>query len=319
MKIKVLIVCSSNKGRISPFIDDQVHSLRGMEIEIDYYLIKGKGIWGYINNLKKLKIKIKLFNPNILHAHYGLSGLLANLQRSVPVVTTFHGSDINYKRALKYSKLAYKLSKASIFVSNDMLSKIRNKNRATIVPCGVDIDIFKPLPINSLDVLRFSGVLKPNHFNILFSSSFDNWVKNSDLAIAVCKMAEENLYKPINLIELKNYSREEVNVLMNLSDCLLLTSISEGSPQFIKEGMACNKPIVSTNVGDVKWLFGNTEGCYISSFDPIILKEKLLEAIEFSKKRGKTSGRERIIELGLDSETIASKIHSIYSSILDKQ
>ena len=34
---------------------------------------------------------------------------------------------------------------------------------------------------------------------------------------------------------------------------VLVTSKSEGSPQFTKEVMACGTPIVSVDVGDVGW------------------------------------------------------------------
>lgn len=316
--MRVLVVCSFNKGRVSPFIEDQVHSLRTMGVVFDYFEVIGKGIWGYLGNLNNLKRKIRKFKPDIVHAHYGLSGLLANLQRTVPVVTTFHGSDINYHQALKYSKIAYYLSKSSIFVSKDMLSKVSNKRMAFVIPCGVDVDVFKPFHDICFHNSRFNSVVYPNEFNVLFSSSFSNWVKNYDLARMVCDKAQMKLNRFINLIELKNYSREEVSILMNLSDALLLTSFTEGSPQFIKEGMACNKPIVSTDVGDVKWLFGNKEGCYISSFDPNVLAEKLVEALEFSVTYKNTNGRDRILELGLDSKTIASRIHSIYMDVLNK-
>ena len=104
---------------------------------------------------------------------------------------------------------------------------------------------------------------------------------------------------------------------MNASDCVLLTSFSEGSPQFIKEAMACNCPIVTTNIGDVNWVLGNTDGCYLTSFKPEDVAEKIILAIEFRETHGHTRGRERIIELGLDSETIAGKIISVYNEVLN--
>jgi glycosyltransferase involved in cell wall biosynthesis len=87
----------------------------------------------------------------------------------------------------------------------------------------------------------------------------------------------------------------------------------------IKEAMACNTPIVSTDVGDVKWIIGNTEGCFISSFEPEAMKDEIEKAFEFARVKEKTKGRERIIKLGLDSDTIAQKIINTYQSILDKK
>jgi len=310
--MKVLIIYSGNSGRISPFVKDQADSLALKGINVSFFTIIGSGILGYLQNLFKLRKKIKLEKPDIIHAHFGLSGLLATFQRLVPVIVTFHGSDINDNKNRKYSIIADKLAKYSIFVSEKLSKKINSKHYS-IIPCGVDLNVFKLA--NQIDARADLG-LSNEFIYILFASSFDNSIKNYTLAKEAIKLLNN---PKIMLLELKNYSRQQVSLLLNAVNCALLTSYSEGSPQFVKEAMACNCPIVSTDVGDVKWLFGDTKGCYISSFEPKILKEKLLEAIEFSKKNGQTNGRERMIELGLDSDTIANKIYSIYLSILDKQ
>ncbi len=93
-KIKILIVCSGNSDELSPFIQEQADSLSTLGIKIDFFKIKGKGMFGYLRNHFKYKEKIRNFKPDVIHAHYGLSGLFANLQRKVPVVTTYHGSDL---------------------------------------------------------------------------------------------------------------------------------------------------------------------------------------------------------------------------------
>lgn len=104
---------------------------------------------------------------------------------------------------------------------------------------------------------------------------------------------------------------------MNASDVVVLTSLWEGSPNVIKEAMACNRPIICTNVGDVSLVFGNTLGCYLISFDPKDVVSKLTMALSFSEKHDKTNGRRRIFELGLDSKTVANRIINIYQSILN--
>ena len=104
---------------------------------------------------------------------------------------------------------------------------------------------------------------------------------------------------------------------MNASDCVLLTSFSEGSPQFIKEAMACNCPIVTTNIGDVNWVLGNTDGCYLTSFEPEDVAEKIKLAIEFRETHRHTRGRERIIELGLDSIPVAKRIIEVYEKVVN--
>lgn len=86
--MKVLIVASNNRhSNFAPFIVEQADAIKRMGHEVDFFGINGKGLLGYAKNRKLLIRKIKEFNPDIIHAHYGLSGLLANMQRSVPVVT----------------------------------------------------------------------------------------------------------------------------------------------------------------------------------------------------------------------------------------
>ena len=148
---------------------------------------------------------------------------------------------------------------------------------------------------------------------IMFSSSFDRPEKNYKLA----KKALDILEEDIMLIEIgKNYKKNELVLFYNACDVFLLTSISEGSPQTIKEAMACNCPIVATDVGDIKEVISETQGCYITSFDPADVSEKLKMALAFGKR---TNGRKRIIKSGLDSETIAKKVIAVYKEVIQKK
>ena len=108
--MRVLVVASFNKGHFAPFIVEQAEALKEQGCEIEFFGLQGKGFRGYLHNVPQLKQKIREFRPDIIHAHYGLSGLFANLQREIPVVTTYHGSDINDKSALPFSKMAIWLS-----------------------------------------------------------------------------------------------------------------------------------------------------------------------------------------------------------------
>ena len=121
--MKVLIVASGNSAAISPFVKEQGDSLKEIGLDIDYFLIKGKGVTGYLKNYFNLIRLVKNNTYDIIHAHYGLSGLLATFQSHVPVVITFHGSDVNLNRTNFYlSFLASRLSDKNIFV-HESLSK----------------------------------------------------------------------------------------------------------------------------------------------------------------------------------------------------
>ena len=304
--MNVLIVFSDNSaGGIEKytFIKDQADALIKAGCVIDFFGVKNKGLVGYLKNLRKLLQKIKVFQPQIIHAHYGLCGLLANLQRKVPVVTTYHGSDINNKKILKFSKIAIFLSKFNIFVSQKNIDIAKPQKNYALIPCGVDTELFKPM--NQVDC-RAKFDFKDDENLVLFSSSFDNKVKNSALAKAAISQLNN-----VKLIELTGFSRQDVALLMNAVDAVLMTSFTEGSPQFIKEAMAVNCPIVSVDVGDVKKVIENVNNCYIATYETNDVAEKLKKCLNNAER---TNGHEILLQKKLDNKTVAAKISEIYAS-----
>lgn len=304
--MKILIVASYNKGFFVPFIVEQVEALRRAGLECEFFGVEGKGVKGYLNNLNALKAKIKSFSPDVIHSHYGLCGVLANLQRSVPVVTTYHGSDINDPKVLPLSKLSMCLSQYNIFVSQKQIDVVRAKRKYALIPCGINLEDY---PVISKVEARKRMGLDENRKYILFAGAFDNKVKNYPLA----KESIELLKEEVSLIELKGYSRAEVASLMNAADVFLMTSFTEGSPQVIKEAMACGCPIVSTDVGDVKQVFGKVSGCFICSYAPKDIAKKLVSVLDFEER---TEGRNRILELKLTNDLVAMKLKDIYEQVL---
>ena len=303
--MKILIVASYNKNRYAPFIVEQANALIEKGCEVEYFGIVGKGIKGYIKAYKSFVKKIKEFKPDIVHAHYGLSGLFANLQRSIPVVTTFHGSDINLPKVLKLSKVAMRLSAFNVFVSQRNVDIAKPKSKFLLLPCGVNLPEYR-----EEDVIAIKKQLNWQETKkyILFAGAFDNRVKNSPLAIESVKLLNNT-----ELIELKGYTREQVTALFYAVDAFLMTSFTEGSPQVVKEAMACGCPIVSVDVGDVAERIGGLEGCYIAERNPQDIADKLNKALTLNSR---TKGREHIIELGLTNDLIAKILISIYMKFL---
>jgi len=102
-------------------------------------------------------------------------------------------------------------------------------------------------------------------------------------------------------------SSNKIPYYLNVADVLVHTSYYEGSPNIIKEAMACNLPIVCTDVGDVSEVIGNVEGCYITKFDSKNVATNINSALNFGKK---TKGREKIKHLELS--VVARKIARVY-------
>ena len=306
--MKILIVANQNTGKMSPFVVEQMEALRKEGCEVDTYGVVGHGVLGYLKNLPALKEKIKECKPDIVHAHYGLSGLLATLQREVPVVVTYHGSDIHSRGILlELSRVAMKRAAYNVFVSKKMfeLSGYKKDNYC-IQSCGLFLD--EMIQIERTEARDKLGWDKKSK-KVLFSGSFNNLIKNVSLANAAVTLAGG-----LELIELKGYTRNEVMLVMNACDCIIVTSHRESGPLVVKEAMAVGTPIVSVDVGDVSEVTSGTTGCYISkSYDANELAGLIRKALAFV---GKTNGRERIIELGLSNDLIAKRLMGIYNLII---
>lgn len=308
--MKVFVVASENKGIVAPFVKEQMEALRHVGCEVFFFGLKGKGFKGYLKNLPALKKTIKEFNPDAIHAHYGLSGLLVNLQRQVPVVTTYHGSDINEPKVLPFSKMAMQLSAWNVFVSRKTMDIAHPKRDFSLMPCGID---FSDLQLTEKNEARRKMGLDTNKRLILFAGAFNTHVKNAPLAKeAVARLQDDNT----ELLELKGYSRYEVTLLMCAVDAFLLTSFTEGSPQVIKEAMACGCPIVSVDVGDVGERLEGVEGCFVSETrNSQALAELLQKAMSF---QGKTKGRDKLMADGLDNMIVAQQLLEIYERVMKK-
>jgi len=307
--MRVLIMASGNIQDIPVFVKEQAEAIGRQGIEYDYFIIKGRGLFGYLKNWPRYKQVISEKHYDLVHAHYGFSGMLGILQRKVPVVITYHGSDIHYWRYRQISKLASILARKIILAGPSLAKKMIGQNKSSIIPCGIDLKQFHPMDkLKAREYFNFSRDQKI----IVFSSSFDVKEKNYSLAKEALSRIEEH-----TLIELKGYSRSEVNMILNAADLLLITSKYESGPLIAKEAMACNCPIVSTNVGDVGWVIGETEGCYLTTNHPEDIAEKIKLGISYAKIHIKTNGRERIQKLKVDEDSIAEKIIEVYNSVLN--
>lgn len=300
-----MIVARCKQGRYAPFVTEQVDAIEKKGVECRYFGVDGKGIVGYLRQIPKLLKAIREFRPDIIHAHYGLCGLLANCQRRIPVVTTYHGSDINDPRVLRLSKRSIRCSRFNIFVSQKNVDIARPRKDFALIPCGISLEDY-PV-IDKEDARRQMG-LEPSAKYVLFAGAFDNPVKNAPLAKEAMRQVPEAV-----LLELKGFSRPQVATLMQAVDVFLMTSLTEGSPQVIKEAMACGCPIVSVDVGDVRERIEGIEGCFLSERDP----EALARTIKNSLAHGdRTQGRATIEKNGLSNDIIAARIISVYERLL---
>jgi len=308
-----------------PFVTEQGEAIRALGHGVEYFLVKGN----YIKAVSALKKKIREFKPDIVHAHYGLAAITAELQNLVPVVTTFHnGETLNWHVNLLSSLMSLR-AKHVIYVAQHIrdLAYFKAKNYS-MIPCGVPMD-----QCVVMDKAEARKQLKwdANKKYILFGGAFDNLRKNYPLlkeAVDILNRTPYTLHHTPHIIciEMKGLSRAECVLRMNACDLFALPSHSEGSPQALKEAMAVNCPCLATDIADVRELFGDEPGHWIlrnprktherwdgdeMSLDELVTL--LNEALAF---KGRTNGRKRILDLGLSNEQVAKRIIKIYEQVI---
>ncbi len=311
--MNVLLVHSGNAVNSSQeytFVKEQGDALEKIGIHVSYFAVKGKGAKGYLSSLSKLKQVVKERHIDLIHAHYGFCGALCILQHAVPVVITFHNGETLSAKGKIISSIAARFSAYNIFVAQHIHDKLFSIPKGyAILPCGVDID---RLSLLEKQEAAKEMSLPDDRPNILFGGSFSNDRKNYPLA----KEAISLLPYPVNLIEMKGYDREQVNKLLCGCDLFLLPTKSEGSPQVIKEALACNCPIVATGVADIPQLLSGVKNSYTTDFDATEIATRIDQIL---KNGERTNGRKRIIELQLDNSQVAKNLIVIYDTVISKK
>ena len=292
-------------------VDNQITSLKKKaSVEIFTYVIK-KGGLEYLRSIKNLRVLVKKQQIDVIHTHYSFSGFVAGLAfTGKPIVCSLMGSDVLSssleRRVLRaFEKLFWKIT---IVKSKEMQSLIPNSK---LVPNGVDLKNFRMIEKNKAqNKVRFDH----RKINILFvATSPEVPVKNLKLAKNAIQFLNSELKENRFVLNiLSDIDYKELPYYYSAANMLIMTSLSEGSPNVIKEAMACNCPIIATDVGDIRELTNRVAECRIVKYEV----KSVVEAIKDITSSGKRSnGRARLEKIS--SVKIVNELVSIYQSIID--
>ena len=307
--MRVLFVVSGNHGKISPVVKAQGDALLKAGVEIEYFLIKGKGVKGYLKQIKPLREHCRKGGYDVVHAHFSFSAYVASLAGVKPLVVSLMGSDL---KASRWNKMAIRLFAALfnwrevIVKSRDMAKDLPIKN-LHIIPNGVDMELF--IPMDKTACRKKLG-WEESGKHILFPANPDRKEKDYPLAASSVALLGDG----VQIHAFRNVPHDETVYYYNAADVVLLTSKWEGSPNAIKEAMACSRPIVCTDVGDVRErLTGVAHGWVVDKFDEKTIAAALQSAIDFN---GRNNGREKIVTDKLDNSSIVQRLKEVYSSVI---
>ena len=325
--MRVLFISSGNSSKfdITPFIKAQGDSLERKGVEVIYFQVVGRGIRGYLKAIPKLRAFLKEKPVDIIHAHYMLCGWVAVLARPrLPIVLSLMGNDalgdtIGPGKVDFFSRYLTLLTwliqpfvQAVISKAAHIEKYVYRKQISYIIPNGINLEQFN---CQNSDGRADLGLDAHKQY-VLFLGNPVDVLKNYTLVESTMPYIRQ---KNVELINPYPIAHDMVPKYINAVDVLALCSFREGSPNVIKEAMACNCPIVSTKVGDAAWVMEDTPGCYLAGFEPEAFARQLEKALDFSRQFGRTQGRDRIINLGLEAAAVAEKISLIYQNLLEKQ
>ena len=307
------------------FVEQQVEGLRRIGVEVDVLFAErrreGMRVYGKLSS--RIKEHIARISPELVHAMYGgvMAEIVTRVVRDRPVIVSLCGSDLMgevFSPPLRRmaaaigvlaSKRAAKRADGVIVKAanlRDVLPRSVSRRKVRVIPNGVDQLRFRPL---NREQCRAQLGWQESTFHVLFPSDPSDEVKRPRLAQAALEQLDTQRVRT-ELHYLSGVAHENVPVWLNAANALLITSSHEGSPNSLKEALACNVPVVSIDVGDARERLAGVEGCHVAEPRPASIADKLLLV---RGGNGRVNGRAAVTELTL--ERIALRIKHFYEDV----
>jgi len=321
--MKVLIVTAmwptpDNPAR-GAFVRTQAESLEKAGVTVRVLALSGsRRKLAYAKGVFELNRMLRAERIDLIHAHYSFAGVVARMQWKVPVVVTYHGSDLlgdvrRNGQLTPMSQIGIRLGKAlsrvidGAVVVNAEMARQLGRVKANIIPCESDLTLFRPH--DKYEARRELG-LDPKKKYLLFAADPNNAIKRFPLAAAAARQLACR-DDSVELVVIWREPQERLCLYMNACDVLVFSSFQEGSPTIIKQAMACNLPIVSTDVGDVRDVIGATDGCHVCEASVEAFAAAIREELRLARR---TDGRNSIGHL--DGSVIAGQLVRLYERVL---
>src|SRR3954447_15996562 len=308
--MRVLVVTnlwpSPERPASGGFVRDQVEALRAIDgVDLELFTF-GTGARAYLEAARELRRRYAGRDFDVIHAHYGLCGWTALALRGAPHVVTFHGTDLQHPNVGPLSRLLAKRIDLPAPVSATLARAglPHHRGRIAILPCGVNLERFAPTPRRAA---RERLGLDPDRPYLLFPADPARPEKRHDRASAIARRVG---------VELLHYARrppEEVPLLINAANAVLVTSDREGFGLAALEALACDVPVLSTDVGIARLALEGIDGTLCAPFDERTWADALRPHLEQADPR--VDGRARAALF--DRNRLARRVFHAYEDITE--
>jgi len=299
------------------FVKAQMESLRALGVEYDLLFINGReSRWNYFRSVCQLRRHLRAAHYDLIHAHMGLSGWVARCQVRVPVVVSFLGDDVlgkfdrrgrttlygRFLRACSY--ILARLVRSVIVKSSEMKRRLRLAS-AHVIPNGVDLNLFRPMDgLEARAALRLDAAKK----FVLFAYNRAELRKRYDLVESAVARARDQVPE-LEILHVYRVPQEQMPLYLNAADLMVMASTIEGSPNTVKEALACNLPVITVEVGDTTELIERTEGHHLVPREVGAIAAGI---VEVCRRNTRARSRERMAEFSI--KRVAERVLEVYHS-----
>lgn len=306
------------------FVERQVRSLQAAGVRCDVLYLRG-----YASPLAYPLAAVRLAVSSLdwrgryrlVHVHAGETALAARFHVGTPMVVSYCGDDVlGDRRADGAAPLSARVrahvvrEHARLFTATIVKSRVMAtalpagvRVRTEVIPNGVDAALFQPMA--RAEARAALGWDDDERVALFAATKPESPAKRLQLARDACERARRVLGR-VRLHVAAGEAPERMPLLMNASDCLLVTSAVEGSPNTVKEALMCNLPVVSTPVGDVEERLEAVTPSYVCPPSAEALGEALVRCLH---ERRRSNGREVAAELA--QEEIAQRVIALYDAV----
>jgi glycosyltransferase involved in cell wall biosynthesis len=237
------------------FVRDQVAALQGLGVDVEVFAFPPRG---YARAALDLRRRHGGERFDVVHAHFGLTAWPALAARASTRVVTLHGTDLRHPRSRRITRAALRRYDLVAAVSPELAREIPDagRHRAAVLPCGVDLDRFVPIPRREA---RIHLGLDPDARHVLFPADPARPAKRPDRA--------RDVAGDTRLLTLGRVDPLEVPYWVNAANAVIVPSEHEGFGLAVLEALACDVPVLATPVGNHPIALDGIAGTHCAPYD----------------------------------------------------